>query len=79
VFPSGGTELQLSSLPCVITDMVYTSAGTDTTQLVVYINGIDSGIRVYNGTNLASTFNRQIQSSPIVVPAGAIIKFTQLA
>jgi len=78
LFPSGGSELALSSLPSMITDMVYTAAGTDTSQLVVYINGVDSGIRIYNGTNLATTYNRQVQNAPIPIPAGALVRFTQL-
>jgi len=79
LFPSGGSELPLSSLPCVIADMVYTAAGTDTSQLKVYINGVDTGIRIYNATNLGTVYNRQVQSAPIAVPAGALVKFEQAA
>lgn len=78
LFPSGGSELPLSNLPCVIADMVYTAAGTDTSQLRVYINGSDTGIRIYNAANLGTVYNRQVQASPIAVPAGALVKFEQL-
>jgi len=78
VFPSGGTELQLSSVPCVIADAIYTAAGTDTSQVQVYINGVDSGIKLFNGTNLGTTYDRQVKSSPISIPAGALVKFVQL-
>jgi hypothetical protein len=79
LFPSGASEIPLSSVDAWITDMVYTAAGTDTSQLQVFVNGVDTGIRVYNGANLGTVYNRQIQQSPIYVPAGATIKFTQLA
>ena len=78
LYPSGGNELPLSSLPAVITDMVYTAAGTDTSQLALYVNGVDTGIRIYNGANLGTVYNRQLQTSPISIPAGALVKFAQL-
>jgi hypothetical protein len=78
VFPSGGTELQLSSVGCTVADIVYTAAGTDTSQVQVYINGIDSGLRIYNGANLGTTYDRQIKTCPIRIPAGALVKFVQL-
>lgn len=77
LFPSGGSELPLSGLPSVIADMVYTAAGTDTSQLQVFINGVDTGIRVYNAANLGTVYNRQVQSAPISVPAGALVRFVQ--
>lgn len=79
LFPSGSSEMTLSSTDAYVTDMVYTAAGTDTSQLQVFINGVDTGIRVYNGANLGTVYNRQVQQSPIFVPAGALIRFTQLA
>lgn len=78
LYPSGGNELPLSSLSCVITDMVYTSAGTDTSQLALYVNGVDTGVRIYNGANLGTVYNRQLQTSPISIPASALVKFIQL-
>jgi len=78
LFPSGGSEMQLSSLPCAITDCVYTAAGTDTSQVQVYINGIDSGIKLFNAANLYSGYNRQVQNCPIQIPAGALVKFKQV-
>jgi len=78
LFPSGGSELALSSLPSVIADMLFTAAGTDTSQLQLFINGIDSGIRIYNGANLGTAYARQVLTSPIAIPAGALVRFTQL-
>lgn len=79
LYPSGGSELPLSSLPCVITDILYTAAGTDTTQADVYVNGVDTGIRVFNAANTGTVINRQIMNSPIAIPAGAQVKFIQRA
>lgn len=77
VFPSGGTELQLSSGQAVITDIIYTAAGTDTTSVDVFVNGINTGYRIFNGTNLYNVLGRQIQSTPIGIRAGALVKFVQ--
>lgn len=77
LFPSGGSELQLSSAPCIISDMIYTAAGVDTTSSDLFVNGVNTGIRIFNALNLATTINRQIASSPISVPAGALVKFVQ--
>lgn len=80
LFPSGANNLPLSgSATTIIADIIYTAAGTDTTQVAVYMNGFDTGIRIYNATNLGTVINRQIASSPIVVPAGAVVQFVQLA
>lgn len=77
VFPSGGTEMQLSSLPCILKDMILSAAGTDTTNMSLYVNGVDTGIRFVNAANLYSTQFRQIASSPVQIPAGALVKIVQ--
>jgi hypothetical protein len=77
-YPSGATSNALSAEPCFITDLVYTAAGTDTSQVYLFINGINTGIIIYNATNLASTYNRTIQQSPISIPAGALVSFQQI-
>lgn len=79
VFPSGGTELPLSSVDCYIADIVAAPTyGTDTTNMTVFINGVDStGLRVINSANQSGTYNRQILTSPIYIPAGALVKIVQ--
>ena len=77
-YPSAGTEVALSSLPCVITDVIATGAGgTDTSSISVYINGTDTGYRIFGSANLPTTVQRQVAQSPISVPAGALVKFIQ--
>jgi len=77
-FPSGGTEMQLSSLPSAITDFICAPTyGTDTTNMTVFINGVDSGVRIINSANQSGTYDRQIKTSPLSIPAGALVKFVQ--
>jgi len=77
VFPSGGTEMQLSSLPSVVSDIVLSAAGTDCTNTTLYVNGVDSGIRIIHAANLGTVINRQVAMNPIAIPAGALVKFVQ--
>lgn len=77
VFPSGGTEVQLDSDTCVVTDITYTAAGTDTSSVDLFVNGINTGYRIFNGTNLYNVLNRQIQNTPFTIKAGALVKFVQ--
>lgn len=77
LYPSGGSEIQLSSQAVAIVDFVVTSSPVDTTYLDVYQNGINTGYRIFPTANLATAYNRQIQSSPISVGAGNLIKFVQ--
>lgn len=76
-FPSAGTEISLSSVPCVIRDWINTAAGTDTTNITVFINGVNTGIVVFNALNLATTIQRQVASAPISIPGGALVKLVQ--
>jgi len=77
VFLSGGTELPLSSRNSVIEDVVYSAAGTDTSNVSIWVGGADSGTRIINSANLGTVYNRQIQSAPFAVPAGVPVKFIQ--
>lgn len=77
-FPSGATASQVSQYPCILADMIFTAAGVDCSQLAVFINSVDTGIRLYGGTNLGTQFARQLASAPISVGAGAIVSFEQL-
>ena len=78
LFPSGGNEVQIDSGACVITDITYTSAGTDTSAADLYVNGFFTGYRLFNGANTISVLNRQVQNTPIGIKAGALVKFIQV-
>jgi hypothetical protein len=78
IFSSGGSELPLSAMSCQIIDVVYTAAGTDTSQVYLFVNGINTGKIIFNAANLGTVYNRQLQTSPIGIPAGALVKFQQI-
>jgi len=77
-FPSGGTEVAFSQDPVAIVDWVNSPAyGTDTTTMTMYINGEAQPMSVINAANQVTGISRQFQNSPLVVPAGALVKFVQ--
>lgn len=78
LFPSGGSELPISQHPCTVYDIVYTAAGTDTSQVEIFLNGVSTGRKLFNSANLGTVYNRQSQSAPLQIPAGATVKFKQL-
>jgi hypothetical protein len=78
VFPSGGTEIQLDSSAAVIRDIILgPTYGTDTTTVSVFVNGVDTGMRIINSANQSGTYNRQILTTPIGIKPGALVKFVQ--
>jgi len=80
LYPSGASELPLDPKgPAVIRDIIYSAAGTDTTQVAIFKNGVDTGIRIANAANLGTVINRQVAVSPIAFKAGDNVKFQQLA
>lgn len=78
-FPDASTSNSLGAGAAVITDIIYTTAGTDTSQVDVYVNGIFTGYTLQNGSNLPTAYSRQVQNAPIGIKAGAIVKFLQKA
>jgi len=78
LFPSGGSEIPISQNASVVYDIVYTAAGTDTSQVEIFLNGVSTGRKLFNSANLGTVYNRQSQSSPLQIPPGATVKFKQL-
>jgi len=79
LLPSGGSSGQLSANNAAITDCIVSSGAGDTSQVQVFVNGLNSGYVIYKAMNLATAIGgRQVQQNPIPIPAGAIIRFTQL-
>jgi hypothetical protein len=76
--PSGGSELPLSALDCVIEDVILSAAGTDTSQVGIFINGFDTGTRIINAANLGTVIQRQMASTRLRIPANAQVKFKQI-
>jgi len=79
LFPSGSSEVTLNGSEDVyIVDTILSAAGTDTTQVEFYINGIADGTKILNATSLATTIVRPFAQAPLRVPRGATFKAKQL-
>jgi len=79
LFPSGSSEVTLNGSEDVyIVDTIYSAAGTDTTQVEFFINGVAEGTKILNATSLATTIVRPFAQSPLRVPRGATFKAKQL-
>jgi len=79
LYPSGASELPLDPKgSAVIRDIIYSAAGTDTSQVAIFKNGVDTGIRLANEANLGTVINRQVAVSPIAFGLGDQVKFQQL-
>lgn len=79
LFPSGSSEVTLNGSEDVyIVDTIYSAAGTDTSQVEFYINGIVEGTKILNATSLATTIIRPLSQAPLKVPKGATFKAKQL-
>ena len=79
LFPSGASEMALSSNDCWITDVLCTTTATDCKTCTLYINGINSGRVIYPNANQGGFFARQIMQTPVFVTRGALIKVIQSA
>ena len=79
LLPSGGSSGQLSANDAAITDVIVSSGAGDTSQVQVFVNGLNTGYVIYKALNLATAVGgRQVQHNPIAIPKGAIVRFTQL-
>ena len=79
LLPSGGSSGQLSANDCWITDLIVSSGAGDTSQVIPYINGMNSSYVVYKAMGLSTAIGgRQLQQNPLYIPKGAIVRFTQL-
>ena len=65
--------------PYLIQDIIVIVGGTDTTVQDIYANGLSTGIRINNKSNLNTAVNRQFQAAPVGFKAGSLLRFKQLA
>ena len=82
VWQDGSNELQLplSYGVCVITDIMLSASGTDTTQANLVVNAKETGIKVLNVANITTAIGRQFQNGAgIPIAQGARIDFVQKA
>lgn len=79
LFPSGSSEVTLNgSEDTYLVDVIYSSSGTDTSQVEFFVNGLSDGTKILNATSLATTIIRPLQTAPFRVPRGATFKIKQL-
>lgn len=79
LLPSGGSSGQISANNAAITDVIVSSGAGDTSQVQVYVNGLNTGYVIYKALNLATAVGgRQVQQNPIPIPKGATVRFTQV-
>jgi len=78
LFPSGASEMVLHGTKDVyIVDAIYSAAGTDTSNVDIFLSGVNTGVKILNATSLATTINRPFNLAPFKVPAGSMIKVKQ--
>lgn len=79
LFPSGSSEMVLhGSQDAYIVDTILSAAGTDTTQVEIFLNGSSTGVKLLTATSLATGLSRPFQQAPMKIPAGSLVRFTQL-
>jgi len=62
-----------------LTDLILSAAGTDTTQLEIFLNGASTGTKILNATSLYTGVIRPLQQAPLRIPRGATLTLKQLA
>jgi len=78
--PDGSDFLALpSDQNYALIDLIVVTGGTDTNFENLFINGLDSGIKISNKSNLNTSNFRQFATAPIVIKAGSTMKFKQSA
>jgi len=79
-YPDGSTTLQLpSNQNWQLADVIIVTGGTDTTNSVLYVNQLNSGIVIDHKSNLNTVQYRQFITHPLGFSAGAQLKLTQAA
>jgi hypothetical protein len=80
LFDSGSSEVTLAGDADVyLIDVIYSAAGTDTTNDAIYVGGVTDGTKIYRSTSLATTISRPLNIAPTRIPKGTSAKFKQLA
>jgi len=78
--PDGSNTLPLpSDQNYGLIDMIVVVGGTDTNFQKLFINGLDSGIKISNKSNLNTSNFRQFATAPITIKAGSVLKLVQSA
>jgi hypothetical protein len=81
IYPDGVTNNAIlhGTKDVYIVDMILSAAGTDTTQLELFVSGQSTGFKLLNATSLATTVGRPLQMAPYRIPAGSQVTWKQIA
>lgn len=78
VAPDGQGFIQLpSDQNYALIDVIVVTGGTDTSNQDIYINGLTSGLRIDNKSNLNTSNFRQFATAPVTFKAGSNLRFKQ--
>lgn len=79
-FPDGNAFLQLpSDQVYALIDVIVVTGGTDTNFQNIFVNGLDSGLKLSNKSNLNTSNFRQFATAPVQFKAGSLIRLKQSA
>jgi len=79
LYPSGSSDNILNGAYDVyIVDMILSAAGTDTSQLELFVGGVAEGTKILNATSIGTIVTRPLQMAPIRIPVGQTVKWKQL-
>jgi len=80
IAPDGNGFVQMpGDQAYALVDMIVVTGGTDTNFQDIFVNGLQSGLRVANKANLNTSNFRQFQSAPVVFKPGSLLRFKQAA
>ena len=79
LLPSGEGSTVLSSQNSAIVDCIVSSGAGDTSQILIFVNGQNTGKIIYKALSLSTAIGgRMVQMNPIPIPSGALVTFQQL-
>lgn len=80
IAPDGNGFIQLpSDQDYILKDLIVVTGGTDTNFQQLYLNSMDSGIKISNKSNLNTSNFRQFLTAPIQIKAGSLMRLKQTA
>lgn len=68
-----------SDQPYALVDLIVTIGGTDTKFQDIFSNGLATGLRIANTSNLNTANYRQFQGAPVVFKSGSLLRLKQAA
>ena len=80
VAPDGNGFVQLpADQNYQLADIIVVTGGTDTEFQEIFANGMATGLKISNKSNLNTSNNRQFQNAPVTFKAGSLLRLKQTA